>query len=128
MVTKELLHEAQIDSPEQPVETVESPQDAVIDNVTALQQEAVETVEHAGAALFEGVGKVQKEVAQFVSTRIREDLETQQQFLGCRSLDDLREVQVRFVKTAMDQYAAETARLMKLGSEIMARGVERTGD
>jgi hypothetical protein len=111
--------------PERPVESIESPQDAAIDNVTALQQEAVETVEHAGATLFEGVGRVQQEIAQFVSTRVREDLETQQQILRCRSLDDLREVQFRFVKTAMDQYSAETARLMKLGSEIMARSVER---
>jgi hypothetical protein len=125
MATKDLLHDTPIDSPEQTAESVESPQDAVIDNVTALQQEAVETVEHAGATLLEGVGRVQQEIAQFVSTRVREDLETQQQILRCRSLDDLREVQFRFVKTAMDQYSAETARLMKLGSEIMARSVER---
>ncbi len=125
MATKDLLHDTPIDSPEQTAESVESPQDAVIDNVTALQQEAVETVEHAGATLLEGVGRVQQEIAQFVSTRVREDLETQQQLLRCRSLDDLREVQFRFVKTAMDQYSAETARLMKLGSEIMARSVER---
>jgi hypothetical protein len=126
MATKDLLHDTPIDSPEQTAESVESPQDAVIDNVTALQQETVETVEHAGATLLEGVGRVQQEIAQFVSTRVREDLETQQQLLRCRSLDDLREVQFRFVKTAMDQYSAETARLMKLGSEIMARSVERT--
>jgi hypothetical protein len=125
MATKELLHETPTDVPERPVESIESPQDAAIDNVTALQQEAVETVEHAGATLFEGVGRVQQEIAQFVSTRVREDLETQQQILRCRSLDDLREVQFRFVKTAMDQYSAETARLMKLGSEIMVRSVER---
>jgi hypothetical protein len=126
MATKDLLHDTPIGSPEQTAESVESPQDAVIDNVTALQQEAVETVEHAGATLLEGVGRVQQEIAQFVSTRVREDLETQQQLLRCRSLDDLREVQFRFVKTAMDQYSTETARLMKLGSEIMARSVERT--
>jgi hypothetical protein len=125
MATKELLHETPTDTPEPPAESIESPQDAVIDNVTALQQEAVETVEHAGATLLEGVGRVQQEIAQFVSTRVREDLETQQQLLRCRSLDDLREVQFRFVKTAMDQYSAETARLMKLGSEMLSRSLER---
>ncbi len=128
MATKDLLHETNIDSPEQPAEDIESPQDAVIDNVTALQQDAVETAEHAGAALLEGVSRMQQEIAEFVSSRIREDLETQQQFLRCRSFEELREVQLRFVKTAMDQYSAETARLMKLGSEIMARSVERNGN
>jgi hypothetical protein len=128
MATKEVSHKTAINSPVPSSESLESPQDVMIDNVTALQQEAAETVEHAGAALLEGVSKVQQEIAQFVSTRIREDIEAQQQFLRCRSLDDVREVQIRFFKTAMDQYSAETARLMKLGSEIMTRSVERTGN
>jgi hypothetical protein len=40
----------------------------------------------------------------FVSTRIRQDLETQQELLRCRNFDELREVQTKFLKTAMDQY------------------------
>jgi hypothetical protein len=128
MATKELLQETPIDTPERSAELIESPQDAVIDNVTALQQETVETVEHAGAALLAGVGKVQQEIAQFVTQRIREDLETQQQLMRCRSFDDIRDVQARFIKTAMDQYSAETERLLKLGTEMMTRSVERTPD
>jgi hypothetical protein len=61
----------------------------------------------------------------FVSTRIRQDMETQQELLRCRNFDELREVQTRFLKTAMDQYAAESTRLMQLGSEVFARSANR---
>ena len=53
--------------------------------------------------------------------RIRHDMETQQELLRCRNFDELREVQTRFVKTAMEQYTAESMRLMELGSEILQR-------
>ena len=51
--------------------------------------------------------KVRQEVVDFVSTRIRHDMETQQELLRCRNFDEIREVQTRFIKTAMDQYTAE---------------------
>ena len=71
--------------------------------------------------MLEGMEKVRQEVVDFVSTRIRHDMETQQELLRCRNFDELREVQTRFVKTAMEQYTAESMRLMELGSEILQR-------
>ena len=35
------------------------------------------------------------------------DLETQQAFLRCRNLDDIRGVQVQYLRTALDQYGVE---------------------
>ena len=40
------------------------------------------------------------------------------ELLGCRTLEDMRAVQMRFFRGAVDQYAAEAARMMKLGTEI----------
>jgi hypothetical protein len=98
--------------------------DNVLETVVAGQAEAVQAVESSGHAMLEGMAKVQKEVVDFVSTRIRQDLETQQELLRCRSFDDLRDVQTKFVKTAMEQYAAESQRLMQLGSEVFRRSVD----
>jgi hypothetical protein len=106
-------------------EALASPADAVIDSVTVSQQQALQTMESAGAAMFEGVARVQREIADFVSERIRQDMETQQELLRCKSLDEVRVLQARFFKTAMDQYSAEATRLMRLGGELMARSMDR---
>ena len=101
-------------------------QDALIDSVTASQQEALETMEAASHAMFEGLSQVQREIADFVAERIRQDMETQQELLRCRSLEDVRKVQARFFQTAFDQYATETTKLFKLGGDVAARSLERS--
>jgi hypothetical protein len=112
---------------ETPAEEVESPADKVIDTVTHTQQEALQAMEVAGTTLLTGLNEMQREIADFVAKRIREDMETQQDLLRCRNLDDVRAVQTRFFRNAMEQYSAETTRLMKLGSDLMARATERDG-
>lgn len=104
---------------------IERPADAVIDTVTQSQQEALHTLEVAGTSLFTGLNEMQREIADFVAKRIREDMETQQELLRCRTFDDVRDVQTRFFRTAMEQYAAETSRLMKLATETMHKPFER---
>ena len=93
----------------------------VLNAVVAGQTVAVQAVESTSRAMLEGMEKVRQEVVDFVSTRIRHDMETQQELLRCRNFDELREVQTTFVKTAMDQYTAESKRLMELGSEVLQR-------
>ena len=91
--------------------------DRLIDTVTASQQEALETIESASQAMLELI-RGAREITDFVAERIRQDLDTQQAFLRCRSLDEVREVQARFVQTALDQYSAETTKLFKLGGDV----------
>jgi hypothetical protein len=116
---------AQQNPPHVTDEDISSAQDVLIDTVTASQQEALETMEAAGQAVFDGLSQVHREITEFVAERIRQDIETQQEFLRCRSLEDVRKVQARFFQTAFDQYAAETTRLFKLGGEVAARSLER---
>jgi hypothetical protein len=74
---------------------------------------------------MDGMTKMQEEIASFVSKRIAHNLETQQEMLGCRNFDELQEVQTRFFRTAMNDYSAETKRLMRLGPEVVQRSVNR---
>jgi hypothetical protein len=104
---------------------IASAQDMLIDEMTASQQEALETVEAAGRAVFDGMSRVQHEIADFVAERIRQDIEAQQELLRCRTLDDVRQVQARFFRTAFDQYAAEASRLLRLSGEMAVRSMER---
>ena len=77
-------------SPHATDEAIASAQDVLIDTVTASQQEALETMEAAGQAVFDGLSQVHREITEFVAERIRQDIETQQEFLRCRSLEDVR--------------------------------------
>jgi hypothetical protein len=106
-------------------ENVASVADEAIDGVTLTQQQALETFESAQQAMMEGVTRFQKELVDFVSERIRHDMETQQALLRCRSFDEVRDVQVTFLQTAMDQYSTEANKLMRLGSEVVQRSFDR---
>ena len=118
-------------SEQQPADTsdaqeIESIQDRIIDSVTASQQEALEVFEATGTVLVEGMTRTRREIADFLNERIRQDFDTQQALLRCRSFDEIRDVQSRFVRTAFDQYSAEASRLLKLGGELAARGLDRS--
>jgi hypothetical protein len=102
-----------------------SPADDAIDAATHSQQEALESIETAGSTIIFGLTRVQREIAGFVSERISQDLEAQRAMLRCKSLTDIQSIQTRFLKTAVDQYAAETNRLWKLGGEFIVKNQGR---
>lgn len=91
--------------------------------ITSAQQETLHTIGAAGAAMLEGLTKAQTEISDFVTERIRQDVETQAEMLRCRTLDDVRDLQTRFFKTAVDQYAAEMSRLMKISTDAMQQSL-----
>ena len=79
---------------------------------------------HASASMLTGVTEMQKEIAGFVSERIHQDLETQQELLRCRTFDEVREVQSRFFRTTLDQYSAEATKLMQLSTAVFTRSLD----
>ena len=93
--------------------------------ITSAQQETLHNIDAAGAAMLEGLTKAQTEISDFIAERIRQDVETQAEMLRCRTLDDVRDLQTRFFRTALDQYAAEASRLMKIGADTMQRSFAR---
>ena len=93
------------------------------DAIASAQQETLHNIGAASAAMLEGLTKAQTELSDFITERIRHDVETQADMLRCRTLDDVRELQTRFFKTAVDQYAAEVNRLMKIGTDTMQRSL-----
>lgn len=119
------VKEAVADAVEEAPEAIESLQDRMIDAVTAQQQEAIEAVESTSQALMDVLSRARIELSDFVSERIRADLEAQQALLRCRSFDEVREVQVAFFRAAFDQYGGEAARLVRLGSEVATASFER---
>ena len=125
-IVPEAEQETQISAkaPDQPIQE-EAPlgsiADTVIDTVTLTQQEALETAETAGTAMLANLTRVQRSMAEFVSERLRKDMEVQRNLLKCKTLDDVRTVQSMFFRTAVDEYAREATRLFRLSSEMIVR-------
>jgi hypothetical protein len=97
------------------------------DELAVVQERALQSLEATGTAMLAGLTKAQKQFSDFVAERIRQDVEAQAELLGCRTLEDVRDVQARFFKTAMDQYATEATKLMQIGVEMMAPAPKHIG-
>ena len=58
--------------------------------------------------------------AAFMAERIKDDLQTRQALLQCRTLGEVRHVQVAYLQNAIAQYQAETGRLIALTGRLAA--------
>jgi hypothetical protein len=98
--------------------------DPVLDRLSTQQQETLDRMAIAGQAMLDGLSESQREIADFVAARVRQDIETQQALMACRTIDDLRGVQAAFLRNAVDQYCSEMTRLIDLGRETLQKSAK----
>lgn len=70
-----------------------------------------------GTAWIEALSEMSAEVVGFVAERIKEDVKTQHEILHCKDPADLQHIQSQFMQKAMDQYKAETGKLVEMGTK-----------
>lgn len=70
------------------------------------------------APWLSAAGEGQRELMSFVSDRLTKDAETVQLFIGSKGPADVVEVQTRWFREAVEDYAAEMSRML----EIYTRG------
>ncbi|MGB8622661.1 MAG: phasin family protein [Paracoccaceae bacterium] len=92
-----------------------------ITSLNAAQADGLGMMGLFGTAMMETMTRYSAEVAEFMSKRLQEDVKTQHEILHCRDMDRLAEIQSRFFKTAMEQYTAETGKLMKISNEALKK-------
>ncbi|MCU0904134.1 MAG: phasin family protein [Tabrizicola sp.] len=81
-----------------------------------------------GSAAMQAWMDMGNEMVRFVWDRLQQDLKTQQAMLACTSLEEIRQVQAEFFKSAQEQYAAEAQKMLAMmGKATMAR-VAPTGE
>lgn len=68
-----------------------------------------------GAAWFEAIAEINSEIVSFVADRIKEDMQTQQELLHCKTPEDLQKAQLAFLEKAHTQYTDETGKIVKIG-------------
>ncbi|MEH6741071.1 MAG: phasin family protein [Sulfitobacter sp.] len=88
------------------------------DNATAQLQEAgFGNMMGMGTAWIEALNDMSAEVVGFVADRIKEDVKAQHEILHCKDPANLQQIQSQFMQKAMDQYKAETGKLVEMGTK-----------
>ena len=95
---------------------IEAPMNAL----AQLQEAGLTNMVGFGAAWMEALGDMGSEVASFVADRIKEDVKTQHKILHCKNVGELQDIQAEFMKTALEQYQAETGKLIEMSTQAFS--------
>lgn len=93
----------------------------------AMQSAKFPAMPDLGTSWVENVADYGQEVMNFMAKRVAEDVQTQHALLHAKGVAEVQHIQAQFFQRAMDDYAAETARLMELG-KAMAPPSKNTSD
>ena len=87
-------------------------------DAAAMQDQGMKAMSRMGLAWAESLSDLSSEVLSFVADRIQEDVKTQHKMLHCKNVAELQHIQAEFVQKAIDQYTAESGRLVKMGHDL----------
>lgn len=99
----------------------------LVNDAAALQAFGLNTMTGMGVAWAEALSDMGSEVLSFVADRIKEDVKTQHKMLHCKDLGELQHIQAEFVQNAIEQYQAETGKLVEMSRHMMRRA-DKDGD
>ncbi|MFY0691076.1 MAG: phasin family protein [Paracoccaceae bacterium] len=92
---------------------------AMTDALTELQKAGLGSLSWMGTAWLENMSDLSSEVMSFIADRVKEDVRTQHQILHCNDVSRLQKIQAEFIQRAIDQYTAETGRLVAMGNTFL---------
>ena len=87
-------------------------------DMAKLQEMGFGNMASIGTAWVEAMSDMGSEVISFVADRISEDVKTQHELLHCKDAAELQHIQAKFIQKAIDQYTAETGKLVKMSEEL----------
>lgn len=90
-----------------------------ISDLAALQASGFGAMAGYGVTWAEALGELGSEVLSFVADRVRQDVEAQRRILGCKDVQELQEVQAEFIHDAIEQYTAETGKIVELSRKLV---------
>ncbi|EPX80125.1 phasin family protein [Litoreibacter arenae] len=101
--------------------TQKTPEAPGLKAIQDVQQAGFKSASALGNAWAEALSNLGVEVFDFVAERVKEDVRTQHQLMHAKSLQEVQKIQGEFVQKALDQYSAETGRLVELSQAAMAK-------
>ena len=101
----------------------ESVDPAISASLADLQKIGFGNMTGFGTAWIEGMSDLGAEVLGFVANRVKEDVQAQHEMLHCKDLTELQKMQTKFVKKAIEQYTAETGKLVDMSNSVISNAV-----
>ncbi len=89
-----------------------------IDFMKTMQDAGFNAKPGFGTAWFEAISNMGTEMLDFVAERVKNDVQTQHNLLHAKDISEVQHIQAQFFQKAMDDYAAEMAKLMDMGKDI----------
>jgi len=74
-----------------------------------------------GMAWMEAMSDLGSEFLHLVWERVEQDVATQHKLLHSSSMEELRHAQAEFVQKAIDDYTAETGKIIEMNAELTRR-------
>lgn len=100
----------------------------IMNDAAALQAYGFNAATGMGVAWVEALTDMGAEVLSFVAERIKEDVKTQHRLLHCRDVGEVQKIQAEFVQTAIEQYNAETGKLVEMSQSLLPRPERKAND
>jgi hypothetical protein len=99
--------------------------DTPLNAIAQLQEAGLGKMVGLGAAWFEALGDMSAEVLSFVADQVQEDVKVQHEILHCKNVKELQHIQSQFLQKAMDQYQAETGKLVEMSTKVFSPPSEK---
>tara|TARA_R110000850_G_scaffold92990_4_gene196940 strand:+ start:1314 stop:1655 length:342 start_codon:yes stop_codon:yes gene_type:complete len=90
----------------------------MMDLMNAMQAAGFKTMAGAGNDWMETIAEMGSEMMRFTAERIREDVQARHAILNAKDFTEAQHVQAQFFQKAMDDYRAETAKLVEIGQAL----------
>lgn len=88
---------------------------APMSNLIEAMQASTKMVPGFGPELLENMNNIGAEMLAFMSERVKQDIQTQQDLLQAKGIAEVQQIQAEFVKKAMEDYTSEMTKLMGMG-------------
>lgn len=73
-----------------------------------------------GSAWFDGIADLGSNVLNFTAARVAQDVQIGHELMSAKDVTQFQHVQAQYVQCALDDYAAQAAKLMKISKAFMA--------
>ncbi|WP_417673497.1 phasin family protein [Pseudodonghicola sp.] len=95
---------------------------AVNDIMAQYQKMGLNALTLMGGDLVERLSDMGSEVLDFVTKRVKEDVELQHKLLHCRDLNEMQHLQGEFLQRAINSYTDETGKMFEMSTAFWMNG------
>lgn len=101
--------------------TEKSPEGSPFEALAKLSAVGFGPLGQWGTVWAESMAELGSEALHFISERVQADVDTQHRILHCTSMEELRHIQGEFIQQAIDQYTAETGKIIEMNADMIEK-------